>query len=230
MAALILALLWPQLTALLLQLTNNAVVPQGWSLSLWRFHMGVLTNEHIRRAEEAKLIRSEIDHFKPTGAVLKNGQEIECDYVVCATGFRSGAMDIVYEVDNHVIQFQPIESLFEGVCSPVMPRMIFANALAYDFGIKRATALADHVMSLLVRYPDASRIKNTYWNSRSSNLNSSLLFDTSKSMVKVFLTGWLMLIYVGVLSIGSLLSHMIGIFLLTRLRTLQLKHPQAHRW
>jgi len=222
-----LALLWPPLCPLFLMIINCAVVPRGFTLNIWRFHFGFLSEEHIQRANEATLIKSEIDHFTPTGAVLRTGEELKCDYVICATGYRTGVSNIVYEVDNHSVAFQPVESLFEGVCSPVMPRMMFANAIAYAFGMKRATGLADHVMSILVRYPDPSRIKNTFFNSRSSNMQAGFNFDTAKPLTIVFLTTWLLLIYVGVLSIPSLLSHFIGLFMLCRLRALNLKHPKT---
>jgi hypothetical protein len=191
--------------------------------------MGVLSKEHVKHANAAPLIKSEIDHFVPTGVVLKNGKQLTSDYVVCCTGYKTGVDKIAYEVDNHAVQWQATESLFEGIVSPVMPRMVFAHANPYDLGMKRAVCLADHVMSMLVRFPHPDGIKNTTFGSRSCSMTHGVNMDPKNPMIVVFLTNWLMLIAAGVLSLYNMIGHMIGIFTLTRVRFLQLNHPQAKR-
>jgi len=212
-----------------LLIINCAVVPRGFTLNLGKFHMGVLTKEHLKYAGSAPLIKSEIQHFTPTGVALKNGMQLNTDYVVCCTGYKTGVDKIAYEVDNHAVQWQQVESLFEGIVSPVMPRMVFAHAGPYDLGMKRATCLADHVMSMLVRYPDPSGIKNTTFGSRSCNMTQGLNMDPRKPFVKVFLHTWLMLIYVGVLSVYNMLGHAVGLFMCARVRVLQFNHPRSKR-
>jgi ribulose 1,5-bisphosphate synthetase/thiazole synthase len=222
------SILWPALCGLLLILLGAAKAPFGFTVNIHRLHFGFVTDSMIKRAAEAQRFEGEILEFYEKGVVLKDRSMLEADYVICATGHRTGIDKIVYEVDNHSVVFQPVESLFEGIVSPVMPRLFFAHSIVYAFGMKRATSLADHVMSMLIRYPDSSRIKNTFFNSRANNMLAGLNFDSSKPLTSAFLETYLMLIFTGVLSIPSLISHMIGLFMLCRLRALNLKHPKHH--
>jgi len=188
--------------------------------------MGVLNKEHLKYADSVPLIKSEIVHFTPSGVMLKNGRELATDYVICCTGYKTGIDKIVFEVDNRIVQWRGKESLFESIVSPVMPRMVFGYACAYDLGMKRSICLADHVMSMLVRYPDPRRIKNSTFGSRICNMNQGVNMDTSTPMLHGFLIGWFMLVHLGIISLYNLLGHMFGIFMFTRVRILQINHPK----
>lgn len=222
----VLSLLSGPLCALSLRMINCAFSLPGFTLDILKFHMGVLNKEHIRYAKAVPYVKSEIVNFTPSGVQLKNGKHLECDYVVCCLGYKTGVDSIIYEVNGRVVEWKKHESLVENLVSPIMPRMVFAQCGPHDLGMKRSIILADHFMSFVVRHQDPASVKLSLFGSRVCNLQQGANLDHAEPMLHIFLLDWLMLVYVGVLNFWEVISHMCGLILCTKVRIFQANHPK----
>jgi len=74
--------------------TNDGLDGTGFALLAWEkaggYYLDVGTSRLIADKKIKLVSNTELSHFTETSAVFKNGQEVPCDVVVCATGYGDG--------------------------------------------------------------------------------------------------------------------------------------------
>jgi cation diffusion facilitator CzcD-associated flavoprotein CzcO len=116
----------------------------------WRQRIAFLPDGDLFRAVaagKASVVTAEIDHFTGAGIQLKNGQHLDADIIVTATGFRLSVLgDIAFTVDGREIDFADTIN-YRGMMFTGVPN------LAWVFGYFRAswTLRADLVGDFVCR-------------------------------------------------------------------------------
>ncbi|NCZ60894.1 MAG: NAD(P)/FAD-dependent oxidoreductase, partial [Betaproteobacteria bacterium] len=97
----------------------------------------------------ASVLTEAIDSFTAEGLLLKNGQIVEADLIVSATGFDLNVLgDITFEVDGEALDFSKcithLGAMFTG-----LPNLVWVFGYFRSSWTLRADLLGDYVCRLL---------------------------------------------------------------------------------
>lgn len=101
------------------------------------------------REKKASVLTEAIDSFTAEGLLLKNGQIVEADLIVSATGFDLNVLgDITFEVDGEALDFSKcithLGAMFTG-----LPNLVWVFGYFRSSWTLRADLLGDYVCRLL---------------------------------------------------------------------------------
>ncbi|MGE4322651.1 MAG: flavin-containing monooxygenase [Sphingobium sp.] len=106
------------------------------------------------KSGKVDVVTSEIDHFTPTGVVLKSGQAIDVDIVITATGFDLNALgDIPFVVDGKAVDFAQTVG-YRGMMFTGIPNMAWVMGYFRVSWTMRVDLLGDFVCRLLKHMDD----------------------------------------------------------------------------
>jgi dimethylaniline monooxygenase (N-oxide forming) len=120
---------------LLWQLTGMIHCPGKRHGDFKKFHHGWLDEHQIRTLRsQTHPIYSEIASMEDKQVVLKNGQVMPCDVLICATGCDPLAMPIALSVDGEPLAYEDIRQLYRFSVIPEIPRLCFTGFFNFGFG------------------------------------------------------------------------------------------------
>ncbi|CAE7204896.1 ethA [Symbiodinium natans] len=143
-----LSLASPSLCMFALWVIGYAIMPgcSGWPkhFNAVRFHFGMLCERQLSFIKKVKPVTGDPDHFQKGGVVLKSGEAIDCDVIICATGYNTGLDTIQCIKDGKPISVTGCP-LYEHAIVPRFPCLISAATAFYHFGPIRGVSLAEQL-------------------------------------------------------------------------------------
>ncbi|CAE6925618.1 FMO1 [Symbiodinium sp. CCMP2456] len=95
-----------------------------------KFHFGVLCDRQLSFIKKVQPVMGDPDHFCKNGVVLKSGETVDCDVIVCATGYDTGFAALQCYKDGKAISVKDCP-LYEHAIVPCFPCLISATTAFY---------------------------------------------------------------------------------------------------
>lgn len=97
--------------------------------ALGNFHGGIFDLARLRYIDQVPHERTEVQELCSDTVLLKNGTEVPCDLLICATGYKNEKI-VVSTPDGTVLPHTlDYSSSFRGMIHPHAPRVAFMNPL-----------------------------------------------------------------------------------------------------
>jgi cation diffusion facilitator CzcD-associated flavoprotein CzcO len=117
-----------------------------------KFHQGWLDESQIRTLEtRTTQVEGEIDHLERDGIVLRSGERIPCDVLVCATGCDPIAAPITLAADGIELAYADVKHVYRYSVIPQLPRLCFTGYWMFGSGPTNAFARAAWIIRYLER-------------------------------------------------------------------------------
>lgn len=88
-----------------------------------KFHFGVLCDRQLSFIKKVKPVTGDPDHFCKNGVVLKSGETVDCDVIVCAPGYDTRFAALECYKDGTAISVKDCP-LYEHAIVPCFPCLI----------------------------------------------------------------------------------------------------------
>ena len=198
----------------------------GWPkhFNAAKFHFGVLCDRQLSLIKKVKQVIGDPDHFCKNGVVLKSGEMIDCDVIICATGYDTGFAALRCYKDGNAISIKDCP-LYEHAIVPHFPCLISATTAFYHFGPIRGVTLAEYVAYCLQR---GSVSEETMQEAASGNLckqtSTTCIIYTSKTiLVRQWILLFIDLWRAGLISLAAFLEIGIALWVMGVYKPLRLK-------
>ncbi len=112
-----------------LKLRKSGLLPNKPIQSIASCSIGLTSDNFYERAAEGKiqLEQGEITSFAPNGVQLSNGNFVEADAVVFATGFRQTVSFLDSHVSERIVSKDGLFQLYRNIISPDVPGLAFVG-------------------------------------------------------------------------------------------------------
>ncbi|CAJ1431906.1 unnamed protein product [Effrenium voratum] len=188
-----------------------------------RFHFGIIDDRTVAFVRKLKPVIGDPDHFHKSGVVLKSGETIDCDVIICATGYDTGLESIQCIKDGkpHVVTDCP---LYEHAIVPRFPCLLSAPTAFYHFGPIRAVTLAEYVIHVLQR---ESLSEDEMERIASKNLckqtpSTFMAYSSSRVFTRDWLWSFVDFWRTGLMSVSAFLEMAFGSFVTHQYKPLRL--------
>jgi len=116
-------------------ITGYIKCPGKLHLNFRKFHLGYLDDDQLSIiAHQTNQIYSEIECLLEKQILLKNGQTIDCDTLICATGCDIIADEIELYKDGERINYKDIKYLYQYSVISEIPILCFTGLANLTFG------------------------------------------------------------------------------------------------
>ncbi|KAL1508140.1 hypothetical protein AB1Y20_007727 [Prymnesium parvum] len=206
---------WPRLGLFLAWLTGYMVMPVRsfrnlhWNAS--KFHFGSLNREQAADLREVEAVQAEPARLCREGIVLKSGELLACDVIICATGYDTGFADVQLVKDGKKFVIDDKEPLLHHALVPTFPCLMFSHSALFHVGPARGvtqSAYISYVLNELTVDERAVRQAQKYMCKQSVNRH----FVYGDHFVDSFVLHLVDLIWAGILPVSSFVAFAFNFF------------------
>eukprot|EP00928_Gymnodinium_smaydae_P008571 TRINITY_DN13116_c0_g1_i1.p1 TRINITY_DN13116_c0_g1~~TRINITY_DN13116_c0_g1_i1.p1 ORF type:complete len:239 (-),score=23.17 TRINITY_DN13116_c0_g1_i1:277-993(-) len=125
-----------------LQMPCSGMIPKHFNSK--KFNLGCLDQGQCDYIKKAKPVFGDPARYCKDGVLMKSGEVVACDIVICATGYCTGFDFLKFVKDGQPIDLNGKPLLHHAVV-PCFPCLIVAPTACYHFGPSRGVTLAQYI-------------------------------------------------------------------------------------
>jgi len=149
-----------------------------------RFHLGLVDKHQLEILDKIQPVVGDPSHLCQGGVALKNGNTLECDVVIYATGYETGLLDVRFVKDGQDIDIVD-KPLYDHIVFPAFPCLLSATTAFFNFGPSRGVSLAQYISHVLESEPISEECMEKRANGNWCNQRSSIPLHYSSARPQI---------------------------------------------